>query len=564
MDPTESKSSWFKELQISEQPVAYMPYQQFRITIFKSSGQSSLPNQFFYSPISLLNPESTLSSFDQVSQQAEVRFQIAFWSTDIENCAIHYLQEIYNNDIKTFNIQLIPFDQVLLSSNTYSKTYHVISDWTPYQLKTSMWFSVLCSSATEAVDLAKEIRTKPEHCCLLKSLRIKFGLSTLEQPQRKKILIHPENIRSTQIFHKINRRFPLTNSVIVTAADFSTLLSQSVREVIHSNFKSNDVLDPTSIATILSTVELMLHAKKKRMEGNFSVWNSVFWLDEDLRPDRAAESINEFYNELDEEAQNRMKDELKRSIFSPKKWTRDEKLLKIFTSNRSTFEWNGRHFVPSFNSTLFKIKLSSDPNKYTTGNVMTQFTSASWTMAIELRDSGADFIVQKDTLMEEINILKAQIKDFSDSSSKIQKRLLGVESQLRHLNKSEFYFVAHRKSSFDQIGKSVGFEGMEVNLGTSSAILPMNIDSGTFTAPKSGLYLFNFTAYPTSMMGSTVQLTCNELVKETATANNGCVFLIRILDLKMDDYVSIRLLKGCLKGSSSDLYTRFSGILLYK
>jgi len=130
---------------------------------------------------------------------------------------------------------------------------------------------------------------------------------------------------------------------------------------------------------------------------------------------------------------------------------------------------------------------------------------------------------------------------------------------------SEFYFVAFRKACFNQIGKSVVYEGMEVNLGTSSAILPMNIDTGTFTAPKSGLYLFNFTGYhmSTTSLVPTVQLICNDMVKETATASDGCVFLIRVLELKIDDCVSIRLLKGCLNGSS-ELFTRFSGILLYK
>ena len=393
---TDSKTTWFRRLQISEQPVAYMPYQQFRITIYKSSCQSSLHDQYFYSPIAILNPESASSGFDHISQHAEVRFQIEFWSRDIENCVVHYLQEVYTTDIKASNVQLIPFDLVLLSNETHLKMYQVTSKWIPYQLNKFLWFSVLCSSVTKAEELAEEIRSKPQHCFLLKSLRIKFGLTTLEQLQRKQILIHPENIHSTQIFQKINQTFPLAHSVLLTATDFFTLLSESVGEVIHANFNSNDVLDATSTAMILSTVELMLYPRKIRIRNDLSVWNAVFWMDGNLRPDRAAKSINEFYNELDEEAQDRLREAFfKQSFLSLKDQIRDEHLLRILESSRGKIEWDGFHFVPESCIILFKINLHPVPNKYTKENVSVQFTSASLSMAINLRDSSNDFIVQK-------------------------------------------------------------------------------------------------------------------------------------------------------------------------
>merc|ERR1711911_103533 len=116
MGPFNSKITWFKQFQISEQPVAYMPYQQFKVTIFKSSDQSSLKNHFFYTPISLLNSESTFSRFDRISQNAEVHFQVEFWSKDIESCVVCYLQRVYKIDVIAFNVHLIPFDQVLLCS----------------------------------------------------------------------------------------------------------------------------------------------------------------------------------------------------------------------------------------------------------------------------------------------------------------------------------------------------------------------------------------------------------------------------------------------------------------
>ena len=393
--PFNSKITWFKQFQISEQPVAYMPYQQFKVTIFKSSDQSSLKNHFFYTPISLLNSESTFSRFDRISQNAEVHFQVEFWSKDIESCVVCYLQRVYKIDVIAFNVHLIPFDQVLLCSETYSKNYQVISRWTPYQLKTSMWFSILCASVTDADDLAEDIQQKPEHCSLLKSLRIKFGFSALEQLHTKEILIHRENIRSSHVFQKINQEFPLANSVLLTAEDFSNLLSESVGEVINSNFNVNEILVATSTASILSKIELMLCVKKMKTDNDPSLWNSVFWLNENLRPDRAAEFINELYNELDEEAQDRLKDFfLSRSDFSFDNWTQEKNLLKTLKSNRRAIEWDGYQFVPK-STILYSINISSIPSKYTRGNVLTHFTSAALSMAINVQDSTTELILLK-------------------------------------------------------------------------------------------------------------------------------------------------------------------------
>jgi len=430
-----SKSSWFQRLQISEQPVAYMPYQQFRISIFKSSSIDTQQNRFFYSPISWLDPATTFSSFDKVSQQARVCFRIEFWSKDVESCIISYLREIINPEIKAHNVQLIPFDQVLLGS--VSETLQVVSKWIPYQLNMFMWFNILCSSVAEAEALTEEMRTRPQYCSQLQSLRIKFGLTSLENLRRKEILIRSENVRSGRLFRTINQKYPLAASVLVTAADFCTLLSQSVKAVINSNFNSNDILDATSKAAIHSTVELMLGAKKTKIESNNpTAWESVFYFDEDLRPDRAVEAINDVYNELDEEAQDRMKEIVgKRLTVSMNDRIWDAKLLKIIEFSQNTIEWSGYQFVPKSNINLFRINLSSIHNKYTSGNwnVLAQFTSASLSMAINLHESrlpGAHAISETNlqTTMKGINdnsIATVALLNYNVILSCLHRHLLG-------------------------------------------------------------------------------------------------------------------------------------------
>ena len=144
----------------------------------------------------------------------------------------------------------------------------------------------------------------------------------------------------------------------------------------------------------------------------------------------------------------------------------------------------------------------------------------------------------------------------------------GMEYKLMEVKKHDIYFYASRKSLCNDAGKTIHYEAVEVNLGF--LILPMNIDSGTFTAPKNGLYLFNFIGYHNRVeknnCETTVQLLCNDIVKGTAKAastNDASPILInRILGLKLNDRISVRLEQGCLKESNSEMFTHFIGVLL--
>ena len=76
------KSTWFNQLEISEQPVAFVPYQEFRLSVYERNTNNSVTKQYFYTPTLLLDHKSTTCYFNKMVQQAEVRIKIEFWNKE--------------------------------------------------------------------------------------------------------------------------------------------------------------------------------------------------------------------------------------------------------------------------------------------------------------------------------------------------------------------------------------------------------------------------------------------------------------------------------------------------
>jgi C1q-related factor len=127
---------------------------------------------------------------------------------------------------------------------------------------------------------------------------------------------------------------------------------------------------------------------------------------------------------------------------------------------------------------------------------------------------------------------------------------------------SPVYFHVQRNSSYLITGTKIPFDIERLNVGGG-----MNITSGIFTAPKSGIYFFSFTGvkYPQSNVNLDVDLYQNSNQIARATGLNvvgyGPATLSSTLSLKSGDRISLQL-------TSAQLYSdwfghiNFNGILL--
>jgi C1q-related factor len=126
---------------------------------------------------------------------------------------------------------------------------------------------------------------------------------------------------------------------------------------------------------------------------------------------------------------------------------------------------------------------------------------------------------------------------------------------------SPVYFYVQTTETYDNAGTIIPFDTEQLNVGGG-----MNITSGIFTAPKSGIYFFSFNGlkdFQRDALG--VSLYHNSIYITQAYGalgpNYNPVALTSTLRLRSGDQISLLLDYGQLKGNQSR-NTNFIGMLL--
>jgi len=130
-----------------------------------------------------------------------------------------------------------------------------------------------------------------------------------------------------------------------------------------------------------------------------------------------------------------------------------------------------------------------------------------------------------------------------------------------NVKSSPIYFQVQRSSNYKRTGTTIPFEIVRLNVGGG-----MDINSGIFTAPKSGIYFFSFTAlkdWPDDTLRIDLYHNSNGITRAEGTGVKGLftAALSSILSLKSGDRIGLHLTSGQLWDSGVH-HTNFNGMLL--
>jgi len=268
-----------------------VPYGNFRINVYEHSAnqRNAISNEnadnknhlkkFYYAPISLLDHASAISSFNNVTQQAEMRFRIEMWNDAIQKVVTNWIKQEIDSTIKDSFIQVIPFEKLILttSSTNSEQSYQLTKEWTPYQLQKDVRFKLICYALSDCDSLAQQMRHNADQ---FSHFRLLFSLSSERAQQTRQTLMRVKTVVKGQMASTRLLRLPSAESVLLTANDEKRLLTESATNIIIDTFDdTDDVISPNSEAQIYQLLRDNLLAPSRTIikDQSDKMWESVFW-----------------------------------------------------------------------------------------------------------------------------------------------------------------------------------------------------------------------------------------------------------------------------------------------
>ena len=301
-------SSWAK-LQISPDTLSSMEYGNFLVEIYEHASNhkattTASEKKYFYSPLALLDHTSAVSRWNRVTKQSEMRFRVEMWSDKVQNEVVRHLNEIVGHQINSNKVTVIPLEKVILASKRATVGYSLYPEWTNYDKSKTLRLSLSCYDQKICDELANEMRSDPEQFDHFKLL---YSLSS-QTSQTKQTTISIDSVTSGQMISKLLQKFG-DKEVFLTANDEKKMLTEMVTNIRIDTFDDSEVESPDTESQILNILkDLLVTSRVTIKEQSDKMWDSVFWNEDNYRPDKTTKNLNEILNKLDKETQKKLAD----------------------------------------------------------------------------------------------------------------------------------------------------------------------------------------------------------------------------------------------------------------
>jgi hypothetical protein len=343
-----------------------------------------------------------------------MRFRIEMWNDKVQNEVVKHLNKSIGHEIKSNKVRIIPLEKVILASKRPTMDYSLSPEWTNYDKSKILWLSLSCNDQKICDELANEMRSVPKH---LDHFKLLYSLSS-QLSQTKHTTISIDSVTSGQLVSNLLQKFGDKKEIFLTANDEKKMLTETVTNIRMDTFDDYEVLSPDTESQILSILkDLLVTSRTTIKEQRDQMWDSVFWNDDNYRPDKTTKTLNEIINKLDTETRKKLTDMFKTrenkekiqhnydlsswadvdgisSVISGKKANDSdssrrveilkEDVKKLLQESRNHVEWDGEKFVPK-PMQLSRINLAKfrDPQSFQDRNLRVRYTSAELSAPIK-------------------------------------------------------------------------------------------------------------------------------------------------------------------------------------
>jgi hypothetical protein len=164
------------------------------------------------------------------------------------------------------------------------------------------------------------------------------------------------------------QKFGFEKEIFLTAGDEKKMITEMATHIRMDTFVDLDVVSPRSGKKIYTMLENLLISSRSTIKGQTdTMWDSVYWNDDNYRPDKTTQILNDAYTKMDIDAQKKLVEiytntkkgggRLESDYLAGLKGSLDIDLSghssiskedsdKFYQETKDHVEWNGEKFVP--------------------------------------------------------------------------------------------------------------------------------------------------------------------------------------------------------------------------
>ncbi len=395
-----------------------MEYGNFLIDIYEhvDNNQKSSDSQkkYFYSPIALLDHSSAVSTYNKFTKQPEMRFRIEMWNDKVQKEVVKHLNKIVGQEIQPDNVRVLPLEKVFLTSEIPTENYFLSPVWKNYDKGKTLWFSLSCYDQKICDELANEMRSDPKH---LDHFKLLYSLSS-QTSQTKQTTISIDSVTSGQLVSTLLKKFGDKKEIFLTANDEKKMITETATNIRMDTFDDSEVGSPDTelqISNILK--DLLVSSRTTIKEQSDKMWDSVFWNDDNYRPDKTTKTLNEILNKLDTETQKKLADMFQKA-------ERQSEIIKQLTSNSKATRREEQHRNVNLNEKWKLAKNYSDEENKNLENkekIQHNYDSNSWEDVDRISSIISEKMANESDGSRQVQITKEDVKIlFQESKNHVQ------------------------------------------------------------------------------------------------------------------------------------------------
>ena len=343
------------------------------INVYRIQGRKNYHSKYLYqfSPAAILDRSTITQWYSGVNSQHYFGFRVQMWNETIQQAVASHLTRVTGRKVRTYQVQSIPFDRVILSILTRTddeeedERFQIAQPWIPYTQ--TVGFSLACFDKSECQQLVEQFKNEPEK---FDKFKLAYSIDSRRQTENRTIQVTQSMLTQTnQLFSQISKRFTKTSEILLTVSDAQRLLWHAVSDICRDNFRDQ----PEAIVPRESHKIIYDHLEKATVAAKLTIstaddakWSTVYWEDPLSRPDAIARSLNERKRhllrhdvEMDDDFDVR-EDDNHQVSGSSRDWKMraKEAIDALYEQNKDLVTFNGEKFVPK-PIQLYKIKLNA-------------------------------------------------------------------------------------------------------------------------------------------------------------------------------------------------------------